>query len=171
MSPKLISQKENRDKDRLNDHLPPSKKRPSHASQERERDTSLGSRLEGKGSKEGRKNTPPKLNREKRKRTLIHPQMEMNQNPAQRQKGWGLVRKDPTYKNKHRRTILPKTNENSTEASSSNRINLEQRRLMTEGQDQRDLVRGKNYGRRTQSPATSRTLLKIRKGTRENFGK
>ena len=95
----------------------------------------------------------------------------MNQNPAQRQKGWGLVRKDPTYKNKHRRTILPKTNENSTEASSSNRINLEQRRLMTEGQDQRDLVRGKNYGRRTQSPATSRTLLKIRKGTRENFGK
>jgi len=99
LSLKLISQKENRDKDRLNDHLPPSKKRPSHASQERERDTSLGSRLEGKESKEGRKNTPPKLNREKRKRTLIHPQMEMNQNPAQRQKGWGLVRKDPTYKN------------------------------------------------------------------------
>ena len=63
--------------------------------------------------------------------------MEMNQNPAQRQKGWGLVRKGPTYKNKHRRTILPKTNENSTEASSSNRINLEQRRLMTEGQDKK----------------------------------
>ena len=70
LSPKLISQKENRDKDRPNDHLPPSKKRPSHASQERERDTSLGSRLEGKGSKEGRKNTPPKLNREKRKKDL-----------------------------------------------------------------------------------------------------
>ena len=78
-----------------------------------------------------------KLNREKRKRTLIHPQMGMNQNPAQRQKGWGLVRKGPTCKNKHRRTILPKTNENSTEASSSNRINLEQRRLMTEGQDKK----------------------------------
>ena len=63
--------------------------------------------------------------------------MEMNQNPAQRQKGWGLVRKDPPYKEKHRRAILPKTNENFTEASSSNRINLEQRRLKTEGQDQR----------------------------------
>ena len=62
--------------------------------------------------------------------------MEMNQNPAQRQKGWGLVRKDPPYKEKHRRAILPKTNENFTEASSSNRINLEQRRLKTEGQVQ-----------------------------------
>ena len=40
---------------------------------------------------------------------------------------------------------------------------------MTEGQDQRDLVRGKNYGRRTQSPATSRTLLKIRKGTEKTL--
>ena len=49
---------------------PKQKKRPSHASQERERDTSLGSRLEGKESKEGRKNTPPKLNREKRKKDL-----------------------------------------------------------------------------------------------------
>merc|ERR1711874_794048 len=44
------------------------------------------------------KNTPPKLNREKRKRTLIHPQMEMNQNPAQRQKGWGWSGKSPPIK-------------------------------------------------------------------------
>merc|ERR1712179_370751 len=59
-----------------------------------------GARREGK--------TPPNLNREKRKRTLIHSQMGLNQNPAQRQKGWELVRKGPTCKNKHRRTILPK---------------------------------------------------------------
>ena len=99
MSPKLISQKENRDKDRPNDHLPPSKKAIPCLPRER-RDKSLGSRLEGKRSKEGRKNTPPKLNREKKKRTLIHPQMEMNQKLAQRQKGWGLVRKDTPYKKK-----------------------------------------------------------------------
>jgi len=33
-----------------------------------------------------------------------------------------------------------KTNKNSTEASSSNRINLEQRRLMTEGQDKKETL-------------------------------
>merc|ERR1711874_705345 len=32
----------------------------------------------------------------------------LNQNPAQGRKGWGLVRTEPTCKNKHRRTILPK---------------------------------------------------------------
>ena len=66
--------------------------------------------LREKEGKEGNEKTTNllKLNREKRKRTLIHPQMGLNQNPAQRQKGWGLVRKGPTCKNKHRRTILPK---------------------------------------------------------------
>ena len=44
--------------------------------------------LREKEGKEGNEKTTNllKLNREKRKRTLIHPQMGLNQNPAQRQR-------------------------------------------------------------------------------------
>jgi len=54
LSPNLTSKKEFRGKDQPNDHLPPSKN--GHPiPPKRERDTNLGSRLEGKRSKEGRK--------------------------------------------------------------------------------------------------------------------
>ena len=82
-----------------NDHFPTSKKRPSHASQERERDTNLGSRPEGKkGARREKKNTPKAQQRDEEKDIDSSP-MGLNQNPAQGQKGWGLVRTEPTCKN------------------------------------------------------------------------
>ena len=43
---------------------------------------------------------------------------------------------------------------------------------MTEGQEKiRNLVKEKATEEELKSPETSRKLLKIRKGTRENFGK
>ena len=70
--------------------------------------------LREKGARREGKTHLLSLTERRGKRTLIHPQMEMNQNPAQRQKGWGLVRKDPTYKKNTGGQSCQKQNENST---------------------------------------------------------
>ena len=78
----------------------PQAKRPSHASLERGGTKALDPGLREKGARREEKTHLLSLTERRRKRTLIHPQMEMNQKPAQRQKGWGLVRKDTPYKKK-----------------------------------------------------------------------
>ena len=77
---------------------------------------------------------------------MVHPQMGLNQHPAQRQKGWGLVRTEPTcdkQKKQHRRTILPKqTRTPPRPLALTESPGIKMTHVMTEGQAKiRNLVK------------------------------